>query len=248
VENHFYKRMQLTAIFAIATSVMIFATAEPVKVIALDFIGLAPLVGATMDWLETGASYITDADGVVMLDAPIGASVTINFSGNDKYHQTQSSTVEVPAGGLTTVFDQLVMQVPTHFLFDVFWTLSPGSHKNLSNCQVVVTVCNVNKTVYSSAQGLPGTVATLTPALESQIFYFGTWGKLSNDTNPLPNNLTSTSFDGGVLFENIVPNPDQWYEVTASHPGYTFTSTRFRCLKAGFVNAAPNQGPRATPV
>ncbi|CUG88091.1 Hypothetical protein, putative [Bodo saltans] len=233
---------------AIVIAVMIsFVTAEPVKVIALDFVGLAPLVGATMDWLETGASYITDADGVVMLDAPIGASVTISFSGNSEYHQTQSSTVEVPVGGLTTLYNQLVMQVPTHLLFDVFWTVSPGT-KNTSNCQVVVTVCNVNKTVYSQEQGLLGTVATLTPALESQTFYFGTWGKLSNNTNPLPNNLTSTSLDGGVLFENIAPNPDQWYEVTASHPGYSFSSTRFRCLKAGFVNAAPNQGPRATPL
>ncbi|CUG88092.1 Hypothetical protein, putative [Bodo saltans] len=242
--------MRFTATITMIASALlsVSVTAEPVKVIALDFVGLAPLVGATMDWLETGASYITDADGVVMLDAPVGASVTINFSGNDKYHQTQSSTVEVPAGGLTTLYNQLVMQVPTHFLFDVFWTLSPGEHKNTSNCQVVVTVCDVNKTVYSHAQGLPGTVATLTPALESQTFYFGTWGKLSNDTNPLPNNLTSTSFDGGVLFENLAPNPDQWYEVTASHPGYSFSSTRFRCLKAGFVNAAPNQGPRATPL
>lgn len=233
---------------AVLAVVLLFqmANSEPVKVFAGDFVGLAPLANVPMDWIENGTTFVTDENGVAMLEAPIGASVTVNFLGNDKYHQTQSPTVTVPPGGLTTVLNQLVMQVPTHFLFDFFSAVSPGT-KNMSECQVVVTVCNVNKTVFDHAQGLPGTVAVLSPAVESKEFYFGTWGSLSNDTNPFPNNLTSTSFDGGVLFENIPPS-NQWYEVTATHPGYTFTSTRFQCLHPGFINAAPNQGPRATPL
>jgi hypothetical protein len=39
---------------------------------------------------------------------------------------------------------------------------------------------------------LPGVVATLHPTVNQDIFYFGTWGDLSNKTNPLPNKLTST--------------------------------------------------------
>jgi hypothetical protein len=238
---------RVVAIVALAIA-LLFGTAatEPVRVIALDYIGLDPLVGASMMWIENGTTHLTDENGVVVLDAPAGSNVTINFPGDEKYTPTQSVTVIVPSGGLTTVMDQLVMQVPTHFLYDMFSLVTPGKKNTSSTCQLVVTVCNVNKTIYDHAQGLPGTVAVLTPAVESKEFYFGTWGKLSNDTNPLPNNLTSTSFDGGVLFENIPPSSDQWYEVTAHHEGYVFTTTRFRCLQPGFVNAAPNQGPRAT--
>lgn len=223
--------------------------AEPVRVVASDFVdSKKPLVGISLEWMERGTTGVTDANGVLMLDADVGSTVTINFAGDDAYHQTQGVTVTVPPGGLTTELNEIVMQVPSLFTYDLFFLVTPG-HKNTSACQLVVTVCNVNKTVHDPAQGLPGTVATLTPPTESTTFYFGTWGKWSNATNPLPNNLTSTSFDGGVLFENIPPNANQWYEVQASHVGYTFTTTRFRCTQGGlFINGAPNQGPRATPV
>jgi hypothetical protein len=221
--------------------------AVPVQVVSLDYISGKPLAGKILQWLENGTNFTTDANGMVTLDADVGTNITIDFAGDEEYHQVQSVTVTVPPEGLTTEYTQIVMQTPSNLMFDLFFFVTPGS-KNHTACQVVVTVCNVNKTVHDHAQGLPGTVAVLTPANQQKTFYFGTWGKLSNETNPLPNNLTSTSFDGGVLFEDL-PISDEWYVVTAYHEGYTFSSSTFRCTKPGlFVNGAPNQGPRATPI
>lgn len=235
--------------FLIAAAFFAFtAFSAPVKIVALDYVSGRALAGIELEWIENGSSYTTDDEGVVMLDAPVGSNMTVNFAGNSDYHQVESVTVRVPEEGLTTLYDQLVMQVPSNLMYDIFFLVIPGK-KNESRCQAVVTVCDVNKTVYSHPQGLPGTVAVLAPALQSKTFYFGTWGKLSNETNPLPNNLTSTSFDGGVLFEDLPVDPDQWYTVSAYHEGYTFSTSTFRCTRPGmFVNGAPNQGPRATPL
>lgn len=235
----------LRTIAAVAL-VLCAVTAVPVKLVALDYVSGHPLSNSQMQWLENGTTFITDSNGAVEFDAEVGVNITINFPGDATYHQTQSTTVIVPPEGLTTLLNQIVMQIPSHLLFDVFFLVVPGK-KNDSACQVVVTVCNVNKTVYDHAQGLPGTVAVLDPPIESKTFYFGTWGKLSNATNPLPNNLTSTSFDGGVIFENIPVNAEQWYVVSAYHEGYEFTQSYFRCTQEGlFINGAPNLGPRAT--
>lgn len=234
-------------ILLLVDTVMV-VSADPVDVIALDFGSGAPLVNVTLQWLETGQAFTTDANGRLSLNVTPGSNVTMNFPGDEEHRQTQGVTVVVPVGGLTNDLDEIVMQIPSHFLFDLFFFVTPGA-KNESACQVVVTVCNVNKTVYDMPQGLPGTVAVLTPSTQSKTFYFGTWGKLSNDTNPFPNDLNASSFDGGVLFENIPPDPKQWYEVNAYLEGYTFSSTAFRCTQGGlFINGAPNQGPRATRV
>lgn len=233
-------------LFVVCAALLHVAAAESVQVAMLDYISGKPLVGKSLEWLENGTSFTTDSNGYVVLDAEIDSNVTIDFAGDEEYHAVRSTTVRVPYGGLVTLMDQIVIQTPSNLMFDVFFFVTPGA-KNRTACQVVVTVCNVNKTVHDSPQGLPGTVAELSPANQMKTFYFGTWGKLSNDTNPLPNNLTSSSFDGGVLFEDL-PISDQWYVVSAYHEGYTFTTTTFRCDKPGlFVNGAPNQGPRATP-
>jgi len=107
-----------------------------------------------------------------------------------------------------------------------------------------VTVCNYNKSIGDIPQGLPGASVSIEPkASSSLIYYFGTM--LSNITNPLPNNLNSTSWDGGVLLENIPVNQNQLLTIRASKPGFEFSETLAACIWPGvFINGAPNQGPR----
>lgn len=222
------------------------AHAAPVRVTCLDFIGGAPVTNTEFIWMENGTSFLSDDTGHFYFDAEVGSNVTLNFLGNDKYHAMQGVTVTVPEGGLNTELTEIVMQMPSNLVYDAFTLIIPGK-RNYSACQVVVTVCNVNKTVHDLPQGLLGTEVFLNPPLQTHTYFFGTWGKLSNETNPFPNNLTVSSWDGGVLFENVPQDPDTWYTVSAYHKGYTFSTTKFRCTAPNFINGAPNQGPRATP-
>ena len=224
------------------------ALGAPVKIIAADYIDMSKLLAnASVTWLETGRVMYTNAVGEISLDVPVGSNITLEIAELPDYVSMQSPTATVPAGGFTGPLGEIVLQVPTKLMFDLFWLVTPGK-KDDTKCQVVVTICNVNKTAFSPAQGLPGTVAHLSPALQTHTFYFGVWGNWSNATNPLPNDLNSTSFDGGVLLENIPVDPSTWFVVTATHAGYEFSRTVFRCTKPGlFINGAPNQGPRVIP-
>lgn len=220
-------------------------TAAPVKVIAADYIDMAKrLVNASVVWQEQGETFFTDADGEITFDAPVGSNVTLFLAATAEYVAVQTPTATVrSADAFDGALGEIVLQVPTKLMFDIFWLVTPGK-KDPTKCQVVVTVCNVNKTAFDPSQGLPGTVAHLNPANQAETFYFGTWGRFSNATNPLPNDLNSTSYDGGVMFTNIPVDPSVWYVVTATYPGVQYSETVFRCTEAGFINGAPNQGPR----
>eukprot|EP00041_Stephanoeca_diplocostata_P027790 m.771833 g.771833 ORF g.771833 m.771833 type:complete len:132 (+) comp23246_c0_seq1:516-911(+) len=104
----------------------------------------------------------------------------------------QSATSTVPQEGLTSRTSQIVLQVPMKITYDAIYEVSPGK-KDSSKCSVVVTVCNVNKTINDKPQGLLGAKAFVHPPLETSTFYFGTW--FDNSTDPFPNNLNSSSWD-----------------------------------------------------
>lgn len=148
----------------------------------------------------------------------------------------------MPTAGLTSKLDEVVLQMPSTLMFDAFWLTTPGK-KDTTKCQLVVTVCNANKTVGDLPQGIPGAVVSLRPALSTETFYFGTM--LGNLTDPFPNHRNSTSWDGGVLLENLAVNSSVLYTVSATLPPYTFSQTRVSCNWPDmFINGAPNQGPR----
>lgn len=221
----------------------------PVTVWACDYVECItkPVSNSKVTLIETGEEFYTDNSGFLHFNATVGSDITFLLAETSEYHETQTSTVTVPNEGLATELTQVILQVPSHFIYDLFYLVTPGK-KDDTKCSVVVTVCNVNRTIKSSPQGLPGSVLTVTPPDFTSLFYFGTWGNWSNTTNPFPNNLNSTSWDGGVLIENLHVNTQVQYLVQAFHPGFNFTSTRIKCLKENtFVNAAPNQGPRAFP-
>jgi hypothetical protein len=235
---------RLLCAVVLCSVLLVSSTAAPVKVIAADYVDMAKrLSNASVTWLEQGTILLTDANGEIMFDAPVGSNVTLELAETEEFVSLQTPTATVPAEGFVGSLGEIVLQAPSKLMFDLFWIVTPGK-KDPTKCQVVVTVCNVNKTSFSPAQGLPGTVAHLAPPLQAETFYFGTWGNWSNATNPLPNHLNSTSYDGGVMFTNLPVDPATWYVVTATHPGFEFSRTVFRCTKAGFINGAPNQGPR----
>eukprot|EP00049_Salpingoeca_infusionum_P008260 m.134735 g.134735 ORF g.134735 m.134735 type:complete len:283 (+) comp13963_c0_seq1:360-1208(+) len=226
-------------------------TTAPVKVLVVDYLDAThAIVGATVTWLEQNVNFTVPANGTIEFQAPVGANVTMNMPavmvGQKGYHQVQSTTVVVPLEGLTKELDMIVLQCPSEFIYKMFSTVTPHK-KDENKCQLVVTVCAQGKGIFSHPQGLPNTTTHLSPANEEYTYYFGTWGKYSNATNPLPNNLNSTSWDGGVLFMNIPVSETDWYTVSAHHAGFTFSQSHFRCSQPGlFINGAPNQGPRAT--
>ncbi|KAJ9443502.1 hypothetical protein DIPPA_10834 [Diplonema papillatum] len=222
--------------------------AEPVTVLVVDFVDSAgkSMEGHPVLLLELNRTYAVGAGNRFTAEFSVGTNLTFRAETTLGHHETQGPTVTVPAGGLTGEHDMYVLQVPTRSVYDLFWEVTPGE-KSKEKCIFVVTVCDGNKTVYDAQQGLPGSAVQLSPPDFSELFYFGVIPG-TNDTDPLPNGRTTTSYDGGVIVENVPVDAAGEYVVTASHPQYTFTQSRLRCLKPGsFVNAAPNQGPRATP-
>lgn len=217
----------------------------PVTVVAGRFTDFDHrLKGFSVVHVEANETFTLDDQGELNLMLPVGSNVTFYLPETLWYHNVQTATAKIPEAGFNSSLERIVIQAPLKVTFDLFEHLTNGK-KDPKKCQLVVTVCNVGRSINSSPQGLPGTVAKLHPPVQTDTYYFGTWGKFSNATNPLPNNRTTVSYDGGVLFENL-PLGD--YTVTASHPGYTFSSTFLRCLHHGtFLNGAPNQGPRAQP-
>lgn len=79
---------------------------------------------------------------------------------------------------------------------------------------------------------------------DAKPYYFGMTP--SHGTDPLPNNRTTTSPDGGVAFPAIPVDPNTDVIISGRYKDYAFTTATVRCLRSGqFINAAPNQGPRA---
>eukprot|EP00756_Hemistasia_phaeocysticola_P062106 Hpha_TRINITY_DN5531_c0_g1::TRINITY_DN5531_c0_g1_i1::g.93831::m.93831 len=222
---------------------------EPVDVYAGDFIAMDthPLRGFRITHEETGKGYVTDDTGYLHLDFPAGTNLTFTLEEQSFYKATQTATVTVPVGGLTGHLKEIVLQVPddpTFVALEVF--LPHRLARNWSQCLLVVTVCNFNTTWTDIPQGYEGVTASLhPPGSEFPPYYFGTWGSISNKTDPLPNSRMNTSWDGGVLWQNIDPSVED-YTVTAHFKDVPFSTSRIRCIRPGIlINAAPNMGPRA---
>ena len=237
--------MSAKKILLIAAALLQICSSASVRLVAYNFIDAGSrLSNHPIQRMESGEIFNTTREGYLKLDIPAGQNVTFIALDHNGFRQTQTATVQVPEEGLNTMMTEMVLQVPSHWIYELLHWLVPGKKENNGVCQFVVTACDVNKTWTDCPQGREGTVVHINPPLNTYTYYFGTWGWLSNMTNPLPNSRTSTSWDGGVLFENV-PIRDEPYIITAENEGYTFSETVMYCHKEGFVNGAPNQGPRA---
>mgnify|MGYP000099900421 CR=1 FL=1 len=86
----------------------------------------------------------------------------------------------------------------------------PEKPDNSKYCQFVVTVSAYNLTLKSFPQGEINSTCSISPNPGlSGTYYFGTWGKLSNMTNPFEKGLKATSWDGGVALINVAPRSVQ---------------------------------------
>lgn len=119
-----------------------------------------------------------------------------------------------------------------------------GPDKAANFATVLVTVCNIGKTLGDRPQGLEGVVVKMEPPVHDKLFYFGV-NPTTHLTDLSPNDRTCTSDDGGVLFCDVPINPNQELRITAEKDGLVFSSTTVVVTTANFlVNGAPNQGPR----
>ena len=238
--------MSTKTILLVLATLLQLCIGAPVRLVAFNFIRKSHhLPNHPIQRMETGEVFNTTSDGYLEIDIPVGQNVTFTSLDYNGFHATQTATVQVPDEGLNTLSTMMVLQVPSNWIYDLLEWLVPGKKKTTGFCQFVVTATDVDVTWADFPQGLEGTVATLDPPLSTNSYYFGTFGWFSNKTNPLPNDLTSCSWDGGVLFENV-PIRDEPYVVTAEREGYTFSETIMYCHNEGLVNAAPNQGPKAS--
>lgn len=224
--------------------------AAPVSVYAGSFTSFikTPIRRHPVRLEETGVMYHTDDSGYIRdLDLPVGMNATFTLQEGNGFKATQSGTVTVPASGLNTPSTLVALQVPSDIVFDLLNAVLPHK-RNFSQCQLVTTCTNFGVTAFAGfPQGWQGVEVSLHPPLSTlPTYYFGTWGIFSNDTNPLPNNLTSLSWDGGVYFMNVDAPVGTEFVITAKYGSTPFSTARVKCLQPGrLVNAAPNQGPRA---
>lgn len=232
------------------------ATTALVEVYAGDFISMEshplanhPLKVYINTFDDNAAQQMnTDSQGFLRIQVDIGAKIFVTSVAANDFHETTTSIVTVPPQGLNGLFGRIVLQVPSNLIYDLFKLLI-GRPSPSNMCQVVVTITQYNKTYTDDPQGFPGVVATIDPAGDAvgpaRPYYFNTM--LNNKTNPLPNNLTATSFDGGVVFPAIPVGPGSDIIISGQYKDVPFTTSTIRCLRPGqFINAAPNQGPKAT--
>lgn len=222
----------------------------PVRGHAIEFGARKAVTEATVTSVgETPITTTTDATGAFTLRAPVGQPLTLRLS-KAGYRTTQYATVMVPPGGLVERLDMVWFQVPSSLMYDMLSILMPVAPNDKEYCQFVVTVSAYNLTVLDFPQGEPNSTAAMAPVPsnwssgKSNVYYFGTWGKISNATNPFAKGLNSTSWDGGVVLINVPPAADP-YTVSASKPGVRFSSSKMLCPEPGiFVNAPPPAGPQ----
>ena len=160
----------------------------------------------------------------------------------------QSAIVETGTAGLTGVFSQIVLQMPDFTVTDLFRTLYQDLVRDPDNtCTIVTTVTRQNGTIFEFPHGEAGAQVELIPPAYSNRYYFGSWGDLSDFTNPFARGLEATSKDGGVLFFDVPVNASVVLKAQACAPFREFTETEFVCVTPGMtINGAPNQGPRVS--
>jgi len=242
---------KLAAASAVVASSASLAAADNVTVHgrAQHFIAHDGLSGAKITCEEfPELTAVTDENGLFQIEAPVGVNLTLTLE-HAETRTTTAATFTVPEGGIPQGAEtEVPFQAPTNIVFDgLVFAMSDLARLDKTKCHFCVTVAAKNKTLASSPQGEPGTVATLYDGETGEPMegivqnYFGVMD--GNKTNPFKRGLNATSWDGGVVWFNV-PIAEKPYVIKATKPGLTFTESWLTCHVAGrFVNAAPTQGP-----
>lgn len=108
-------------------------------------------------------------------DVPVNRTFQLH---KDGYPITQSATLEVPLTGLSSHQDQPTLQGPNDVMFEALklalWA-DTGIKVEDDKCQLVVTVCAFNKTLFDLPQGEPNSTVMIDPPIANTPYYFGTW-------------------------------------------------------------------------
>lgn len=241
----------MTSAFTIGTTLLLtsvcFAQSAtaPVSGFARSFILNMAIANAKITILETGQALKTDNNGHFgPIEYPIGKPITLVLE-KWGYKTTQSGTIIVPPGGLTSPYNNITFQVPS---IETYYLLAAivGATIDENKCHVTTTISAYHKTLNDDPQGEPNADVSLIPAVDEKPFYFDIFkeGPLKGKTNPFTKNLIHTSEDGGMAFFNLPPR-DEPYVITATKSGVTFSEAQFLCRKGVFINISPPQGPMA---
>lgn len=215
----------------------------PVSGFAKSFLMGGRIANATITVLETKQKFKTDKNGNFgPFQYPVGKTMTLQFK-KWGYKTTQSSSVIVPAEGLTGPFDNITFQVPSIITYYALATVM-GATIDKNSCHLTATVTAFHKTLSDIPQGIADVKVAISPAVTEQPFYFGVFkkGPLRDKTNPFTHKLKKTTEDGGIAYFNL-PVSDKPYTLIATKPGVKFTAATFLCQKNSFINISPPRGP-----
>ncbi len=180
---------------------------------------------------------VTDDRGAYRIDGfAQGSSFALTMD-HPNHPLLQTSTLTVPAEGLTHV----LFQAPTVGIYRViaqYLSYRPDP----TRCQIAATVTAVGHTGYDTGgNGEVGATVSIDPPVpaSSGPVYFRYLGPSAI----VPaRELTATTLDGGVLFLDVPPGR---YTLRAHKEGVRFNEVTIDCRAGWVVNAAPPHGLQA---
>ncbi len=190
------------------------------------------VVGATVSVLERPElTVVTGDDAHFRFDGlEVGSPVTLIVEHPD-YMPTRSATLTLGPDGI----EPFPVQIVSTGLFAALASIVSVDPELDQFCVVATTAARMGGSLYAyMRQGMPGAIATITPALEAESgpLYF------SDAVVPDPEQ-GSTSIDGGVVFVRVPPGD---YAMTGSREGTVWNTVELQCVAGTVVNAGPPLG------
>lgn len=190
------------------------------------------VVGATVSVLERPElTMVTGDDAHFRFDGlEVGSRVTLVVEHPD-FMPTRSATLTLGPGGI----EPFPVQIVSTALFQVLSTVVSVDPELDRFCVIATTAARMGGSLYAyMRQGMPGAIATTTPALDAES------GPLYFSEAVIPDAAqTATSIDGGVVFVRVPPGD---YTMTGSKEGTVWNTVELQCVPGIVVNAGPPLG------
>ena len=190
------------------------------------------VVGATVRVLERPElTLVTGDDAHFRFDGlEVGSPVTLVVEHPD-FMPTRSATLTLGPDGIEPFPVQIVSTALYQALASIV-TVDPELDRF---CVVATTAARMGGSLYAyQRQGMPGAIATTTPALEAES------GPLYFSEAVIPDaEQATTSIDGGLVFVRVPPGD---YTMTGSKEGTVWNTVALECVPETVVNAGPPLG------
>ncbi len=144
---------------------------------------------------------------------------------------TRSATLTLGPDGI----EPFPVQIVSTALFQALASIVLVNPELDRFCVVATTAARMGGSLYTyTRQGMPGAVATTTPALDAES------GPLYFSETVIPDAAqTATSIDGGLVFVRVPPGD---YTMTGSKEGTVWSTVNLQCVPETVVNAGPPLG------